>query len=83
MKAVKWPIIYRYLDQYGEISRNQALSNYISRLASRIKDLEKHGWIFRTEQRDGDYVYIVVVRGRNHLLEGATPPKQLQMIYDQ
>ncbi len=68
MKARKWPIIYGLLEAHGEISRNQALSRFISRLAARIDDLERlHGWKFRTEQRGGDYFYVVGVYGRNHL----------------
>lgn len=45
------------LKDKGEISRNQCLRNYISRLGARIKDLQKEGMQFETERRDGDYVY--------------------------
>lgn len=41
----------------GEISRNQCLKHYISRLGSRIFDLRKIGWKFITERRGNDYVY--------------------------
>lgn len=79
MKARQWPIIYRQLELHGEISRNFALRNYISRLAARKADLEeKFGWQFREERRDGDYVYVVTVAGRNHLKE-IQEPKQLTM----
>lgn len=47
------------LEERGEVSRNQALGVFISRLASRIGDLEEKGWKFRTEKRGGDFVYIV------------------------
>lgn len=33
----------------GQISRNECLANYISRLSGRILDLRKAGWEFRTE----------------------------------
>ena len=41
------------------MSRNWCLSRFISRLASRISDLEAKGWEFETENRNGDYVYKV------------------------
>jgi hypothetical protein len=44
----------------GQISRNQCpLSMLISRLASRIDDLEWQGWVFAAEKQGRDYVYRV------------------------
>lgn len=49
------------IEMNGFISRNYCLRNFVtSRLASRIRDLEKRGWTFRTERKDGDYVYHLV-----------------------
>lgn len=48
------------LEREGKISRNQALRNYVSRLASRISDLKAEGWEFGEPVRvEGDYVYVV------------------------
>lgn len=50
----------------GEVSRNWCLQRYCSRLGARIEDLEKEGWIFKTETRkksdeeQGDYIYKLV-----------------------
>jgi hypothetical protein len=50
----------------GEVSRNSALRNYISRLSAIIQSLEEDGWVFETERRGGnykteaDYVYKVI-----------------------
>lgn len=47
-------IIKRLLDR-GEVSRNEALKNYISRLSAIIQDLEAEGWVFETFRRGGSY----------------------------
>lgn len=49
--------ILKQLKSKGEISRNQCLRKYISRLGARIHDLRKMGFKFTTEHRKGDYVY--------------------------
>lgn len=41
--------VLEHLQQYGSISRNEALKEYITRLASIIKKLEYDGYKFRTE----------------------------------
>lgn len=43
----------------GNVSRNSALRNYISRLSAIIQDLEKDGWVFETKQVNNDYIYLV------------------------
>jgi hypothetical protein len=51
------------VDSLGVISRNQCLDQRppITRLASRIKDLEtKHGYVFTTENTGRDYIYRLV-----------------------
>ncbi len=45
---------------HGEISRNECLKNYISRLGARIVDLKKMGFRFETERRGGDYIYKLI-----------------------
>lgn len=54
------------LQETGEISRNDCLRQYVSRLGARINDLKRLGWKFETEIRstthpDGskgkDFVY--------------------------
>ena len=49
--------IKRVLRDKGEVSRNFALSQYISRLGAIICSLRKDGWEFDIERRQGDYVY--------------------------
>jgi hypothetical protein len=51
--------IIRALEGDGQISRSQCLSMFISRLASRIDDLERQGWVFAAEKQGRDYVYRV------------------------
>jgi hypothetical protein len=64
-------IIINQLNETGEISRNDCLKMYISRLGARINDLKVMGWDFKTETRpttkpDGtegkDFVYIVTYK---------------------
>jgi hypothetical protein len=50
--------VIEQLNNSGEITRNQCLKNYISRLGAIICQLKKEGWMFRAENRGGDYVYI-------------------------
>ena len=60
-------MIIKKLEKDGEVSRNWALKNYISRLSAWIYILRKRGWDFDTERRPYidsrgkkrfDYVYI-------------------------
>lgn len=48
------------LNQRGYITRNECLSNYITRLSAIIYTLEKQGMIFKTEQKGGDYIYRLI-----------------------
>jgi hypothetical protein len=57
MKKTQLEWIKEQLLTTGEISRNYCLARYCSRLSARILDLEKEGWLFTTEKRNGDYVY--------------------------
>jgi hypothetical protein len=60
MKETQLQWIVRQLEENGEVSRNQALTHFISRLSARIADLELEGYKFSTEWRGGDYVYTVI-----------------------
>ena len=51
--------IIKRLLSVGQISRNECLRNYISRLGAIICDLTKEGWEFDTKNVQGDYVYYV------------------------
>lgn len=56
-KSTQLDWIRERLLETGEISRNQCLRQYISRLGARIWDLKKEGYDFEEERRGGDYVY--------------------------
>jgi hypothetical protein len=45
---------------HGEITRNQCLTNYISRLGAIVCDLKASGWELEASRREGDYVYKLV-----------------------
>lgn len=60
-KSQKQRVINRLLER-GEISRNQCLANYISRLSAIIQDLEEDGWIFETERRGGKQKQIIFTK---------------------
>lgn len=55
------------LKQYGQISRNACLKNYISRLSAIIYDLKKEGYEFTEKEINGDYVYFLVDRSRDRV----------------
>ena len=57
-KQKQWVIAQ--LTEHGEVSRNQALSVYVSRLGAIIHTLKSEGWNFETFTRDGNYVYRVI-----------------------
>lgn len=60
-------MIIDQLNATGEVSRNWCLQRYCSRLGARIDDLEKVGWVFLPEKRDGDYVYKVIKKPQVNL----------------
>jgi len=72
MKSQK-QIIIEKLKEDGQVSRNWALSNYISRLSAIIYNLKDIGWEFETfkvktfnkvtKTEGWDYIYKVKVRG--------------------
>jgi hypothetical protein len=64
MKQTQKQWVVTQLLENKNISRNQALSRYITRLSAIIYDLRKEGWEFNSREikRNGisDYVYYVM-----------------------
>lgn len=54
-----------------EVTRNQALQRFISRLGAIICDLKADGWDIVATRRNGDYVYTL-----------GTPPKLVKWEFD-
>lgn len=51
----KW--VEQQFKEHGEITRNQCLQNYISRLGAIIYGLKQDGWVITSSRRGKDYVY--------------------------
>lgn len=49
-------VVQRLL-KVGYITRNECLSNYITRLSAYILELKEEGWVFETSNVNGDYKY--------------------------
>lgn len=50
-----------YLQTTGEVSRNVCIrEHYLTRLGAVINNLKKKGWKFKTEDRNGDFIYLLV-----------------------
>jgi hypothetical protein len=75
MKKTQLERIKAKLDRDGWVSRNECLSQFpaITRLGARIDDLERLGFVFKTENTGRDYVYRLVSK----------PQPSLQDIHDQ
>lgn len=52
------------LRSHGEVTRNWALSQYISRLGALALVLKNEGWELEAFDREGDYVYKLVKDGK-------------------
>ena len=70
---LQWTI--RQLEEKGEVSRNDALKVYNTRLGSRIWDLRQEGWKiadgeYRKTQYGKDFVYTLI----------AKPNEQMKML---
>lgn len=73
MKMKQINFVTDRLDEKGEITRNECLKNYISRLGAIIAVLKERGYVFLTEYRETitpfgtgkDYVYTMVKKGSN------------------
>lgn len=63
------------LHERGYITRNECLRNFISRCAARIADLEKEGYVFRTEDTGRDFIYHLVSIGNKPFM---TAPARAQ-----
>lgn len=70
MKKTQKSFVLEQLHDYGEISRNQCLAHFISRLSAIIQNLEVEGYVFKTEWRGGDFVYML-----------ADKPKKLPIVH--
>lgn len=55
----------------GEITRNEALQNYISRLGAIVCNMRQDGWNIDSFNRGGNYVYKLV-----------TAPTRISYVYD-
>jgi len=60
MKESQLNWVIKQLKENGQVSRNDALRHYLTRLSARILDLKESGWEFEVEREGGDYVYRVV-----------------------
>ena len=70
-----------------EVTRNQCLRNYISRLSAIIQDLEEAGWQFTAHRRDGDFVYKLVMAPDRvitvyDLIDGVRRPRRVTVPYN-
>lgn len=53
-------IVKEYLQTTGEVSRNTCIRiHFVTRLDALINQLKKKGWEFTTEDRNGDYIYVL------------------------
>lgn len=66
--------VINQLKEFGSVSRNWALSNFISRLGAIICDLTKDGYKFDTKYQTinggKDYVYTVIEKPEEELKRG-------------
>lgn len=65
MKQTQAQWVIQELKANGEVTRNQALSRYISRLGAIACDLKANGWQLEGFNRDGDYVYKLIDRPKD------------------
>lgn len=71
MKTTQCDKILRHLRDYGSISSKEAINEYgIYRLASRISDLKKRGYIISTEMETGKNRYGEATHYAVYRLEG-------------
>lgn len=57
MKKTQKQWVLKQLNEYGEVRRNQALQNNITRLSAIILNLKNEGYKIEGDTRAGDYVY--------------------------
>lgn len=70
----------------GEITRNQCLAQFISRLSGIIYRLENDGWVLEHSNRDGDYVYTLVNAPKRKkticdIINGVAVPRVIEAEY--
>ena len=59
MRETQKDIIKKQLNEFGFVSRNWCLENYITRLSAYILDFKKEGLDFEAKWVNGDYVYYI------------------------
>lgn len=59
MKKTQKSKVIERLREFGEVSRNWCLDQYITRLAAIVAVLKTEGYEFETYELDGDYFYKV------------------------
>lgn len=64
MKTTQKQWVIEQLRAHGEITRNQCLKNYISRLGAIALVLKNEGWELEAFDRENDYVYKLVKDGK-------------------
>ena len=69
--------IREQINTYNEVSRNWALSNFISRLGAIVLLLNKQGYNLTGKYKDGDYIYT------NNKPKLAYPFKEKKETYEQ
>lgn len=70
----------------GEVSRNQCLQQFISRLGAIICDLKAEGWDITPSRRNGDYVYTLVSTPKRKrivcdIVNGVAKPRIIEVAY--
>ncbi len=77
MKLSQKQRVIKRLKETGQITRNECLRNFISRLSAIILELKKDGWDFETSEVDGDYIYKVFQTPRmvkdKYIITGRNP----------
>jgi len=68
---LKW--VKNQLMENGEVSRNYAISNYITRLGAIIHKLNKNGWVirghFEKTENGRDYIYNLIDAPKRKVVE--------------
>lgn len=84
MKQTQKQWVTAQLKENGEITRNQCLSRYISRLSAIALNLKQEGWELEGFDRDGDYVYRLIKPAQKErtvydLVNGVRVPRRIMV----
>lgn len=77
--------VIEQLEKDGEISRNQCLSNFISRLGAIACDLKAEGYDLTPERRGNDYFYVLNAKPKPVIdprLEASRRMEEQLAVYD-